>query len=105
MLQNEDDYEFCWSDEDDLTSCKCYVYCVLGDKYKPDDSYSKMILLDEMAQAGADYQRMQSVEFLDFLVRLAYLRFRSEAGLSFSDKLAKTLEILFMLVGQDITLP
>ena len=66
MLQNEDDYEFCWSDEDDLTSCKCYVYCVLGDKYKPDDSYSKMIFTKDFmawkANSKICFVKLQDIE-------------------------------------------
>lgn len=48
---------------------------------------------------------MQTVEFLEYIVRLAQMRFKNEAGLSFGDKLAKTLEILFMINGSEIQIP
>ena len=39
------------------------------------------------------------VEFLDFIVRLAHMRFKDLQGMPFIDKLEKTLDILFRVIG------
>ena len=66
-------------------------------------SFSKMVPVDELGPGGGGYQRMQFVEFCELLVRLAHMRFRSEAGLPFPDKLTRTFEILFTLTGAEVT--
>jgi len=59
-----------------------------------------MIPLDELNSYG-DYKKMKIVEFLDFIVRLAAMRFKNEKGFSFQDKVEKVLDILFDIIGAE----
>lgn len=64
-------------------------------------SCSKMPPVDEEADADS-YQRLTRAEFYEFLVRLAHLRFSNESGVSFPDKVAKTLDMAFKLTGDQV---
>lgn len=60
-------------------------------------SFAKQIPSDEMAKY-ADYGKLKPVEFYDFFVRLAHMRFKNEQ-IPFMDKMEKTMDILFKIIG------
>jgi hypothetical protein len=53
-----------------------------------------MQYVDEVANNG-EYKKLKMVEFYDFIVRLAYTKFKENKGMPFSDKMEKILDLLF----------
>ena len=62
-------------------------------------SMSKMSNKDELGKYE-HYKKLQMVEFCDFLVRLAFVKFKSSPGLSMLEKAEQLLDILLGLVGK-----
>lgn len=57
-----------------------------------------MIYVDEIANYNC-YKNLKMVEFYDFIVRLAHLKFKDLQGMPFIDKLEKMLDLLFKIIG------
>jgi len=60
-----------------------------------------VIYADEAAKY-AEYSRMSKGEFLEFMVRIAHMRFQSEVGTSPEEKVERTLSMLFKPIGQQL---
>ena len=57
-------------------------------------SFSKKTIVDEMNHKDK-YEKMELVEFFDFICRCAYFKYKEEAHLRFLEKVEKVLDLLF----------
>ena len=56
-------------------------------------AFSKMTIVDEMNQKDK-YEKMLFPEFLDFICRCAYFKYKEENHLSFIEKTERVLDII-----------
>ena len=56
-----------------------------------------MTIVDEMNQKDK-YEKMLVPEFMDFLCRCAYLKYKGESQVSFVEKVERVLDVVFRLI-------